>query len=195
MNRIIFFLIATVGLLSCSTYSGPDYYTANPDGKPNGGGYDEATYNEDISRFNMRLDHEFHNGTVSTKAGKAVVNGKTVVNMTYEFKRGERDFIMHITLPDYKGEDIYGGDSTKPASIVFHKRKATPEEIPDSTWTGNEATVIPNVSRGIKVHVTHADAKYIDATFEGNFLITNPANDAIGISNVSVGVIRVQWQR
>ncbi len=202
MKRLLYFLLIAAGFTSCSTFSGPQYNVAGPDNKANGGGYDEETYAEDISQFFMKIDYVHHDGTQAMKAVKRVENGITIVDIPYEFKRGERTFSFFMTITDYRGEGQYGLDLEHPAKIVFNKKKDFPEQVPDSNWLAFEGLIFdgtngPNAikSKGVNVKVTHADSKYIDVTFEGNFLISDASGGPIGYSYISGGNLRVQWQR
>jgi hypothetical protein len=185
MIRKIFFLIASVSLVSCSQYSGPDYYTAGPDMKPNLGGYDEETYSEDISKLSFIMGKSQHIGNAPAKATRKVIDGKTVVDLAYEFPRGDKTYSFYMTIPDYQGIGMYN-DTSKAVSITFHKKKAFPEEVPDTVWRSDGR---------ILVEVVKADDKYIDVKFEGLFGAINSVPELLTVQYVAAGEIRNQWLR
>lgn len=183
--RKIFLIIASVSLASCSQYSGPDYYTAAPDMKQNKGGYDKASYSEDISKLSFFMGKSQHIGTAAAKATKKVINGKTVVDLAYEFPRGQKTYSFYMTIPDYQGVGIYK-DTSKAVSITFHKKKDFPEEVLDTIWRSDGRII---------VEVVKADEKYIDVKFEGLFGALNSVPELLTIQYVGEGEIRNQWLR
>lgn len=185
MIRKIFFILATAGLASCSTYSGPEYYTAGPDMKQNMGGYDPATYSEDISMMSFYTGTFQHMGTSPAKAKKNVENGKTVVGLEYEFPRNGKAHKFYMTIPDYMGVGVYK-DTINPVTITFLKVKEYPEEVIQEIWKSDKT---------ILVEVVKADKKYIEVKFEGKFNIFNSSDEITGTAYVAEGVIRNMWQR
>ncbi len=187
MNRkVLFFVLAAcTGLASCSTYSGPQYNVQAENDKQNGGEYDEATYKDDISMLDFKLDLNPRSGTTPHKTTRTLVDGKEVVTFSYEFLNDGVRFIYYITLPDYQGVRKYGFTESYPATMVFNKVKEKDDEVIDQFWRSANASV----------EVTYADEKYVEAKFEGDFVIVNAAGDPQGTALVTSGTIRAQWQR
>lgn len=186
MIRNILFLFITAGLVSCSTYSGPEYYSANPDGNnQNMGGFNEESYGEDISKLSMIVGNVQHTGATPTKARIATVNGLKVVDMDYEFVWSGVTYSFFMKFPDFKGEGIYK-DSTLPVTITFHKKKDDPSEVLPNIWTSDKTLL---------VKVVKSDKKYIEATFEGPFGIFDNSGQLQSTTYVSLGEIRLQWLR
>lgn len=185
MIRKIFFILATAGIASCSTYSGPEYYTAGPDLKQNMGGYDPATYSEDISMLSFYTGTFHHMGSAPAKATKYVENGITFAGLEYEFPRNGKAHKFYMTIPNYRGVGIYK-DTVNPVTITFIKVKESPDEVIENIWKSDKTLL---------VEVVKADKKYIEVKFEGPFGIFSSSNELTGTGYVAEGMIRNMWAR
>lgn len=184
MNRKIFFLFAAVSFMSCSQYSGPEYYSANPEGNnKNMGTYDESSYGEDISKLSMILNNAVLTGTSPVKATREMYDGKQIVNISeYQFTRNDQTYIFFMRFPDFRGVGAYNGED-EPVTIKFNRKKLHDDDVIETHWESDP---------DIKVKVTKSDSKYLEVKFEGPFTATGSES---GSPYVSLGEIRVQWQR
>lgn len=201
-SKIFFLALMTVGFLSCSKYSGPDFNNQNGtvdssnsktaagnNGGNNGGGGNGGGGNSGIvESMSFKADGIEYVGTVKVHATQQLISGIKIATLGYAFKRKGEDFGIVINIFSYDGKKTYVSNESDPNSTVAILYNKSDFDIDkDTTWQDMKTAT---------VDVVNVDSKSIEVTFSGTAEVSSlvgGTNTIHGSIPITDGKMKVKW--
>lgn len=202
-SKIFFLALMTVGFLSCSKYSGPDFNNQNgtvdsTNSKTSGGGNNGGSGGSGgtgggggqaiVESMSFKADGVEYVGTTKIHATQQLISGIKIATLGYAFKRKGENFGIVLNIFSYDGKKTYVSNESDPNNTVAILFNKTPFDMDvDTTWQDMKTAT---------VDVVNVDSKSIEVTFSGTAEVSSlvgSTNTIHGSIPITDGKMKVKW--